>query len=248
MNVNLKHIILVPVLALAVLAAGCGDQYGAESLLGPDMQPSMAKGGNGEKGKSEQAKAEKDKGEKGKAKKDKAEKKGPKVKGRKKNGAEAEYRLAVSKRKNENGPAIVWLDATSPKTVLRVGQHTLTIPAGIVEERTKFSMAVQQRDYENDEVLTSIQLLATETKGKGRNASEVDVGVLGFNGRTIELCVSYDGVLDVEDADLDDATLLWLQPAGSHEVVDSRVDPENKLVCSGRGHFSDYGLAWPTSR
>lgn len=238
-----KHRLMVPVLAVAILAAGCSDQFPQpERLLGPDTAPLMAKGG-----KSDQAKDKKEakKQEREQKKQEKKARKGPKIKAKKNNGQEVEYQLAVKQRKSDKAPVSAWVDG-SAEVQLEVGGHTLTIPRGIVDRPTLFSMKIDQRTYQDETVVEAVQLHAFQVEGKGRRARTEDIGAQGFGAYSVELCFNYQGADYETLSNVLAASLVYLSPDGrSNEVIESQADLSSETICGGVNHFSDYGLAWP---
>ena len=221
----MKHynrILTVTAFAAALMTSACSD-LGTEPdrLLAPD-QAVLAKGG-----RSDEAKA---------GKQDRAEKKGARVRGRKKNGQEVEYTVPGRRGSANSQVASAWIDANGGS--LKLGNHTLYVPAGAVSERTHFSMREANLNVDGVAVLA---LDMNASRGVGRHES--DVGAAGFPV-PVTLCVGHQDV-ELVQAYGDSADLIWFKNStGVTESVDGRENGAGQF-CGDLDHFSLWGLGWP---
>lgn len=119
---------------------------------------------------------------------------------------------------------------------LKLAGHTLTVPAGAVDEPTLFTMTLVTNGF------VEVDLSATIPGALG---NLVDVGERGFNVPvTLSLTYGYaSNVEREEEGKLFILRLLGDYESPEHEKIESRVVSEGKTVTVELDHFSKYCLA-----
>jgi hypothetical protein len=121
---------------------------------------------------------------------------------------------------------------------LNLAGHTLTVPAGAVEQPTLFTMTLVTNGY------VEVDLSATATDLLG---NVIDVGSQGFpKGKEPTLSLTYAWASNVEKGE--EGKLLILRMHGEyhsdeHEELESAVETDSKDVSVVLDHFSKYCVA-----
>lgn len=116
---------------------------------------------------------------------------------------------------------------------IQLAGHTLTVPAGAVDEPTLFVLGVLPSGYVEVELHA---FLADPLQGL------VDVGEQGFK-RPVTLSLTYSWASGVDDPEK--LLILHLREDGVAEPVPSTVDTESRTVVAQLEHFSRYCMAMP---
>ena len=109
--------------------------------------------------------------------------------------------------------------------LLSLGDHSLLVPRGAVEQPTTFSMELLKSEY------VMVDLTATR---RG-----VDVGEQGFD-KPVTVTLSYDGLRIKDPSKL---FILRVNENGQHEKLPSVVDSRKRTVSARLDHFSKYAMA-----
>lgn len=145
-----------------------------------------------------------------------------------------EYLVNGVKVVEETDPSVGYVYGTfdSMGGELRIGRHSLVIPAGAVSGPTKFEMYKGSDDLKFD-------LHATSKWSLVKN----DVGSKGFL-KPVQLKISY-ATTGISDGDASKYAIFWLKPLGGSEQQYTERSPSDDLIIGSLKHFSDYALAWP---
>lgn len=114
---------------------------------------------------------------------------------------------------------------------LRVGGHTLQVPPNAVNEDTWFRM----------EVVSGANILV-DLDAWVYDEGELDDRVYTFN-RTLNLILSYDGILSKSDLDRLRNVYLYRDSPKYMIPLGSTINTQDKTITSPIEHFSRYGMA-----
>jgi hypothetical protein len=115
---------------------------------------------------------------------------------------------------------------------LHLGPHKLVIPAGAVSEPTTFAMS------RLDGELLRFRFHATRF---GHN----DVGAAGF-AVPVKLTVDFGSATGIPSGAAEDLKVIYFRPDGLVDLEATTVDVVGTKATAELGHFSDFGLAWPS--
>lgn len=113
--------------------------------------------------------------------------------------------------------------------------HTLTVPAGAVDEPALFTLTVLADGY------VHVDLMAVRLSLLGL----IDIGAQGFD-EPVEVTMTYERATNVPRRKQNDLVILRLNPDGFdavHEVMPAQVDKKSKTVTTWLDHFSGYCMA-----
>ncbi|MEX2570683.1 MAG: hypothetical protein WD737_05210 [Gemmatimonadota bacterium] len=113
---------------------------------------------------------------------------------------------------------------------LHLGNHSLYVPEGAVEQSTVFTMS------RADDELVRLRLSATVNDHN-------DVGSAGFE-KPVRLTISFSGAEDLPES-TDKLEVIYFRPDGLVDPQSTWLDVSNESASGELPHFSDFGLAWP---
>jgi hypothetical protein len=217
---------MVPVVAVALALAACGDQQGSNPLTGADSGVDF-----GRKTGTESTSGWGKGGKKAN---------GPAVTGVSADGTVKTWRIGTGKLPDPT-------DLKGDSTIGREGGyiftqgHVLVVPEGAVSEPTYFKIQALNV-ASSDSVPIEVELKAYRTTSTGEI---IDVGTQGFN-KPVYLAMSYAWAQETMSIGLAGATVVWIKAPGVAEEIRTRtVDYDGKWIVAELSHFSPYALAWP---
>ena len=163
------------------------------------------------------------------------------------------------KGKLPSGEKIEKKDIDEKGGELKVAGHVLSVPAGAVTRKTRFTMRVFTSTVDNGgpgggdrQVNVGVKLRASrwdcDGDGSGEKHSakkgcdEVDIGANGF-AVPVELRLTYDWATNVGVED--EVMIYWLKDNRTAVPFATTVDKKKKFATASLDHFSDYLLAMP---